>query len=97
MSTDDDRSVAHPQIIDTGSGYSVVCDNTTLAITTTLLEAWELLLISFYVFNVSYAKLAKNTLELMQRLLFNIQDGQRIGSVVNTLMLKISRKQLEQS
>ena len=92
VGADDDRAVAHPQIILPNSEYNVVCDNVTLCITPTLLEAWELLFASFYVFNVSYAKGSKNTLELMQRLLFNIQDGQKISSVVSSLMLKVNRK-----
>ena len=31
-------------------------------------------------------------LELMQRLLFNIQDEQKIGLVLSSLMLKVNRK-----
>ena len=95
--SNDGVPLPNPRIVssDNGSGerlFTAVCDKVTPTITPSLLSAWELYFITFYIFNITYSKTCKHTLEFFQRLFFNIQDGSSKTGVAHNLILKLNRE-----
>lgn len=76
--------------LDETASFRLYMENVCIARTKSLLDAFQLLLAAFYVFNVAYPSKGSRTLTFMQKAVLNIQDSEKRDPKVADLIGKLN-------
>ena len=71
--------------------YTVMLEEESILETKHLLSAFEVYFACFYVFNLSYPKSLKKTMQFFQRPVLNIQDKEKVHPSVCALLEKLTK------
>ena len=93
----DEEHKSYPHIVLSHSNpadsdqFSIKVDNIDILTVNDFLTAFKLMIACYYVFNIAYPKVANASMEFVQKVLMNVQDGTKISSKVLSLLAKLAK------